>query len=48
MSGALSGKNKKHTQNQRPESEINAFHSGVAIKGKPAIGKNLVFSLMIF
>lgn len=36
----------KHTQNLKPESEINTFHSAVAIEGKPAIGENLVFSLM--
>lgn len=36
-------KQKPHTQHL---SEINTFHSAVAIEGKPAIGRNLVFSLM--
>lgn len=40
-------KTKTHTQNPKPESEINAFHSLVAIEGKPATGENVAFSLMV-
>lgn len=47
MLGTSAGKTETCTQNPKPGREINAAHSALAVEGKPAIGKNLVFSLMI-
>lgn len=47
MLGTSAGKTKTCTQNPKPGREINASHSALAVEEKPAIGKNLVFSLMI-
>lgn len=38
------GKTKQ--KNPKPESKVNAFHSGLAIEGKTATGQNLAFSLI--